>query len=90
MRTNENGPSGVFHPTTAYGIILQQERAKREALDEIDFIWQDEVRRVTEPRCAPALTTRTRDQIAEAQAKLEENRVYYKLNAEGALVPISK
>jgi hypothetical protein len=89
MRTNENGPIGFFHPTTAYGILLQQERAKREALSEIDIAWQDAYHRITAPRCAPAVTVRTREQIAEAQAKAEEGRVYYKL-VDGALVPISR
>jgi hypothetical protein len=36
------------------------------------------------------MKARTREQIAEAQANLEKGRVYYRLNADGALEPINK
>jgi hypothetical protein len=88
--TTDNGPSGIFHPTTAVGLLLRKEQMKQASKSEIDRIWEDAVRRINAPRQAPVMKVRTREQIAEAQAKLEEGRTYYRLNADGALEPINK
>lgn len=88
--TTDNGPSGIFHPTTAVGLLLRKEQIKQASKSEIDLIWEDCLRRINAPLCAPAVRARTREQIAEAQAKLEEGRTYYRLNADGALEPINK
>lgn len=63
---------------------------KQASKAEIDLIWEDCLLRINAPLCAPAVRARTREQIAEAQAKLEEGRTYYRLNADGVLEPINK
>lgn len=88
--TADNGPSGIFHPTTVVGLFLRKEQMKQAVKSEIDRIWEDAVRRINAPRQAPVMKARTREQITEAQAKLEEGRTYYRLNADGALEPINK
>jgi hypothetical protein len=89
-KERENGPCGLFHDTTRVGLIIHRERLKNAGKSDLDIFWEEAVARLNGPKNAPAMKSRTREQIAEAQAKLEEGRIYYKLHADGALVPISK
>ena len=101
---HDNGPSGFSHHTTVIGAYLRQEQLRLQherdlelAMSDVDRFHRDAVARCKGPivptprsQTSPAAPkSRTQERIAEAQAKLEEGRNYYKL-VDGVLVPIDK
>jgi hypothetical protein len=85
----DNGPIGLRHETTKVGLLLRREQLNQAAKSEIDRFWDDAIKRINAVRLTPAVRTRTREQITEAQKNLEVNRTYWRL-LDGKLEPISK